>query len=80
MDKSGDYEAQAAVDMRTCTCFPGEGPVPCPRKFAYHDCWQAAVLDETQNMIVMLKGRDRSPAEQDLLDYLMRVRTALEFY
>lgn len=69
---------QATSDPRTCTCYPGEGPLPCPRKFALRDCWQSAVLEETQQHIVALKGRDRTVAEQRLLDYLMRVRTALE--
>jgi hypothetical protein len=78
MDTQGNYEAQAAVDTRTCTCFPGEGPVPCPRKFAYHDCWRAAVLKETQENIVALKNMDRNVHEQILLDYMMRVRTALD--
>lgn len=37
-----------------------------------------AVLEETQRYIVELKNRDRQPNEQKLLDYLMRVRDALE--
>jgi len=65
------------IDTRTCTCYPDEGPIPCPRKFALRDCWRSAVLDETQQHIAALKGRDRSPLEQRLLDYLMRVREAL---
>mgnify|MGYP001591421465 CR=1 FL=1 len=67
-----------AEDTRTCTCYPGEGPVPCPRKFAFRDCWRAAVLEETQRTIVLLKNRDRQPHEQGLLNYMMRVRTCLE--
>jgi hypothetical protein len=50
-----DAAAQAIADPRTCTCYPGEGPVPCPRKFAMRDCWRAAVLTETQQYIVALK-------------------------
>lgn len=74
-----DQAAEAnALDTRTCTCYPGEGPVPCTRKFALRDCWRAAVLSQTQEHIVALKNRDRQPHEQRLLDYLMRVRTALE--
>lgn len=69
---------QAKADTRTCTCYPGEGPSPCPRKFALRDCWRSAVLDETQKNIVVLKNRDRQPHEQALLDYLMRVRNVLE--
>ncbi len=71
-------DREAKADTRTCTCYPGEGPVPCPRKFALRDCWRAAVLDETQRSIVILKNRDRQPHEQGLLNYMMRVRTALE--
>jgi hypothetical protein len=67
-----------ATDTRTCTCYPGEGPDPCPRKFALRDCWRVAVLDETQRHIVRLKNQDRHPPEQALLDYLMRVRNCLE--
>jgi hypothetical protein len=70
----------AVVEPRGCTCYPGEGPVPCQRKHAYHECWRAAVLEETRAGIVQIKGRDRQPVEQALLDYMMRVRTALEFY
>ena len=66
------------TDTRTCTCYPGEGPLPCPRKFALRDCWRSAVLDETQKHIVRLKNQDRHKDEQALLDYLMRVRNALE--
>ncbi len=73
-----DGTADARDDPRICTCFPGEGPIPCPRKFALRDCWRAAVLDETQQGIVALKNRDRHPHEQALLDYMIRVRTALE--
>ena len=69
---------EAEPDTRTCTCFPGEGPDPCPRRFAYHDCWKAAVRDETQALVVALKNRDRNAYEQLMLDYAMRVRTALE--
>jgi hypothetical protein len=73
-----DLAAEAKADTRTCTCYPGEGPIPCTRKFASRECWQAAVLAETQQLIVGLKNRDRQPPEQTLLDYAMRVRTALE--
>jgi len=71
-------EAGQNVDTRTCTCHPSERPIPCPRKFAFRECWRAAVLDETQRHIIALKNRDRQPHEQALLDHLMRVRTALE--
>jgi hypothetical protein len=69
---------EAAADTRVCTCYPGEGPLPCPRKFALRDCWRAAVLEETQLYIVKLKNQDRSSLEQALLNYMMRVRNALE--
>jgi hypothetical protein len=65
-------------NTRPCSCDPGEAPLPCPRKFALRDCWRAAVLEETQRHIVRLKNQDRHTDEQALLDYLMRVRTALE--
>lgn len=33
------------TDTRTCTCHPGDNPpVPCPRKFALHDCRISALL------------------------------------
>lgn len=66
------------ADTRTCTCYPGEGPNPCTRQFALRECWRVAVLEETQQNIVALKNRDRQSHEQVLLDYLMRVRAALE--
>jgi hypothetical protein len=69
--------AKADTDTRTCTCHPSERPIPCPRKFAFSDCWREAVYQETQRGIVTLKGRDRDPMEQLLLNYMMRVRTAL---
>ena len=71
-------EASAAEDTRRCTCLPDERPESCPRKFAYRHCWRAAVLEETQRNIVLLKNHDRNFHEQALLDYLMRVKTALE--
>lgn len=71
-------QAEAKTDTRTCTCYPGEGPLPCPRKFALRDCWRAAVLEETQRYIVAFKNVDRNRNEQNMLDYLMRVRAALE--
>ena len=69
---------EAKADTRTCTCYPGEGPDPCPRQHALRDCWRVAVLKETNENIVMLKNRDRQPYEQTLLNYLMRVRNCLE--
>jgi hypothetical protein len=71
-------QAEAKADTRLCSCYPGEGPLPCPRKFALRDCWRAAVLDETQKMIVTLKNRDRDAVGERLLNYLKRVRCALE--
>lgn len=71
-------EAGAATEKRSCSCYPGEGPLPCPLKHALRDCWRSVVMDETQKNIVALKSRDRQPHEQALLDYLMRVRCALE--
>jgi hypothetical protein len=73
-----DYGQAKEIHPRPCTCYPGEGPIPCPRKYAFRDCWKAAVLDETQKHISALKQVDRHKHEQELLDYLMRVRTALE--
>lgn len=72
-------EAQAGKeDARSCTCHPDERPEPCERKHASRDCWRSAVLKETQAHIVRLKNQDRSPEEQQTLNYLMRVREALE--
>ena len=77
---SGRRETAENRDTRQCTCDPDDAPVPCPRKFATHDCWRAAVLVETQENIVRLKNMDRNRIEQLLLDYMMRVRRAMEFY
>lgn len=73
-------DVPAVEPPRGCSCYPGEHPVPCPGKHALTECWRAAVLAETQEMIVELKGHDRQPHEQALLDYMMRVRTAIEGY
>ena len=73
-----DQAAQAKPDNRTCTCHPDDAPVPCPRKFAAHHCWRAAVYDETRKHIAQLKNSDRSPVEQEMLDYFMRVDRALD--
>ena len=73
-----DHQVEAKADTRTCTCYPGEGPEPCPRQHALRDCWRVAVLKETQENIVVLKNRDRHYPEQVLLEYLMRVRKCLE--
>lgn len=61
-----------------CICPPDERPEPCEHEYDLRDCWRFAVLRETQDSIVELKNRDRNNAEQVFLDYLMRVRTALE--
>lgn len=73
-----DQAAEAKPDTRTCTCHPDDAPTPCPRKFATHHCWRAAVYEETRAGVVAIKNRDRSPEEQRFLDYLMRVERALE--
>jgi hypothetical protein len=72
---------QSAIDQtnnRTCTCHPDDRPDPCPRRFATHHCWRAAVYAETREMLIEFKNRDRSPAEQQTLNYLMRVDRALD--
>ena len=73
-----DQAADAKIDTRKCTCHPDDAPMPCPRKFAAHHCWRAAVYDETRAQIVLFKNRDRTLDEQRALDYLMRVERALD--
>jgi hypothetical protein len=73
-----EKQFQAVADNRACSCYPGEGPEPCTRKHALRECWRVAVLAETQEAIVELKNKDRRPVEQTVLEYLMRVRTALD--
>jgi hypothetical protein len=73
-----DQAAEAKPDTRTCTCHPDDAPIPCPRKFATHYCWRAAVYEQTRGMIVDLKNRDTSVFERHLLDYLKRVERALD--
>lgn len=73
-----DQAAKAEPDTRTCTCHPDDAPRPCPRKFATHHCWRAAVYEQTRKEIIPLKNRDRTTQEQMLLSYLMRVERALE--
>lgn len=73
-----DKAAEAKVGTRPCTCHPDDRPQPCPRKFATHHCWRAAVYVETIEAIVALKGSDRTQREQMLLDHLMRVERALD--
>ncbi len=75
---SHSFAAEAKADTRTCSCYPGEGPLPCTKQHALRDCWRVAVLAETNQNIVALKNQDRQPHEQKLLDYLMRVRAALD--
>lgn len=70
--------AEAKPDTRTCTCHPDDAPVPCPRKFAAHHCWRAAVYDETREAVITLRNRDTTPAELKFLDYLKRVERALD--
>lgn len=70
--------ARAAPDTRTCTCHPDDRPIPCPRKFATRHCWRAAVYHETRETVIAMKNRDRSPLEQEWLDYLMRVERAID--
>jgi hypothetical protein len=72
------HGAADAEYTRTCTCHPDDAPVPCPRKFATHHCWRAAVYDETRRAVVNFKNTDISPAQQRLLDYLKRVERALD--
>jgi len=73
-----EQAAEAKADTRTCCCHPDDAPIPCPRKFATHHCWRAAVYAETFQAMVDLKNRDRQPHEQKMLDYLMRVERALD--
>lgn len=73
-----DQAAESKADTRTCTCHPDDAPTPCPRKFAAHHCWRAAVYKETREEVITLKNRDRNPGEQRFLDYLMRVERALD--
>lgn len=74
-----DQAAEAKQDNRTCSCHPDDDrPIPCPRKFAIHHCWRAAVYDETRSHIVLLKNTDRNSIEQQMLDYFMRVERALD--
>lgn len=70
--------ADAKEDTRACCCHPDDRPIPCPRKFATHHCWRAAVYDETRNGMIDLKNKDRNSAEQMFLNYLMRVERALD--
>lgn len=65
-------------DDRKCTCHADDAPIPCPRKFATHHCWRAAVYQETREAIIELKNRDTSPVELKLLGYLKRVERALD--
>jgi hypothetical protein len=71
-------ENQAKAGPQNCSCYPGEGPLPCPLKGALRDCWRAAVIEETQKYIVMLKNMDREAHQERLLHFLKRVRCALE--
>lgn len=73
-----DQAAEAKPDTRTCCCHPDDAPIPCPRKFATHHCWRAAVYDETRKEMIALKNRDRNTQEQIMLEYLMRVERALD--
>jgi len=73
-----DQAAEAKEDTRTCACHPDDAPSPCPRKFAARHCWRAAVYEETREGMIRLKNRDRNPAEQLLLNYMMRVERALD--
>jgi hypothetical protein len=73
-----DQAAEPKPDTRTCNCHPDDAPIPCPRKFATHHCWRAAVYDETRAAVVHLKNIDRNTAEQQMLNYLMRVERALD--
>lgn len=73
-----DQAAEAKPDTRKCTCHPDDAPIPCPRKFATHHCWRAAVYNETREQLILFKNRDRTPEEQKALDFLMRVERALD--
>ncbi len=73
-----DQAAEAKPDTRACTCHPDDAPVPCPRKFATHHCWRAAVYAEVREGVVALKGKDRNTIEQEFLNHLMRVERALD--
>lgn len=75
-DLHGDgREVQA--EPRACTCHPDDAPIPCERKHGATHCWRSAVYKETRLGIVELKNKDRNPAEQALLNYMMRVERAV---
>jgi hypothetical protein len=73
-----DQAVKAETDTRTCTCHPDDRPEPCQRKFATNHCWRSAVYNDARLAVIGLKNRDRSPAEQEHLNYLMRVERALD--
>ena len=73
-----DQAAGAKPDTRECTCHPDDAPRPCPRKFAAHHCWKAAVYEEARKAIIELKNRDTTVMEQRFLNFLKRVERALE--
>ena len=73
-----DQAAEAKADTRTCTCHPDDRPEPCQRKFATSHCWRAAVYKDVRDEVIALKNRDRSTAEQEFLNHLMRVECALD--
>lgn len=77
-EQTMDQAAEAKPDTRTCTCHPDDRPEPCPRRFATSHCWRSAVYSETWEAMVRLKNQDRNPAEQLMLNYLMRVEHALD--
>lgn len=47
----GSSQTPPAVDayapvgdfLRGCTCYPTEAPIPCQHKYAFEDCWAAAL-------------------------------------
>lgn len=37
-------EIATVPDVRPCTCYPGEGPVPCEQQYALAECWAVRAL------------------------------------
>ena len=77
--------AEAKTDTRTCTCFPGEGPVPCPRKFALTHCMAADLGKKLRHSIATamnddtsLLGTEKRKRHSDRLDAMSAAAAFLE--
>jgi hypothetical protein len=66
---------KAQTAERPCTCHPSEAPVPCPQKYAYSECVEAAIhqsaLLGAYNTVSIIVDRGTAGEEIETIDNIL---------